>query len=204
MRSSSVPDAPWQRVLLYVIRTLGPLQAAVPVGGSCGLLLQGVELAKQPNDIDMYYDLADGASLHRLLAPWRLEAPHTSVTERYRSVLSHYRIEKITIETVGGFTVFAGGSTYRVEIRDWALKYGPAAELDGMPVRLMPLAHELVFNLLRERNDRLEAISRAMRADLTVHLPALRELMRRNSLSAGHIRTLEHWLDTGLSSDEEG
>jgi hypothetical protein len=157
-------------------------------------MLQGVKLAKQPRDLDMYYDLPDGAHLHRLLAPWRLEAPHTSVTERYRSVLSRYRLEEIIVETVGGFTVHAGGSTYRVDIRDWAQEHGPVAVLDGIPVRLMPLAHELVFNLLRERTDRLEAISGAMRADLSRHLPALQALLRRNPLSAAHIRALEQWL----------
>jgi hypothetical protein len=47
----------------------------------------------------------------------------------------------------------------------------------------MPLAHELVFNVLRNRADRYEAIAQAMRYDPASHLPALEGILSCNRFS---------------------
>lgn len=173
----------WKAAIASVCRLLGPLQLEVPVGGSCGLALQGVDIGKIPRDIDMYYDRQLKETLHSLLLPYQKRAPHESETERYRSILSHYELEGCVVECVGAFEVRAYDCIYCVEIGGWISGHRPRVTVEGMNVALMPLAHELVFNFLRDRMDRVESIASVMRRDMDQHEAGLRDLMQSQSLS---------------------
>jgi hypothetical protein len=194
----SMTAASWTSVLLKACRILGPLQALAPVGGSCGLALQGVEIDKIPRDIDMYYDRPAGYQLHTLLSPYVKTAPHESETDRYRSILSHYDMDGLTIELVGAFRVREQGSEYNVEIKSWISRYCPIVKIEGVGIYVMPLVHEFVFNLLRDRSDRLEAIVRVMRHELPVHLPILQDFLTTHKFSENHVQSMEEWLDIKL------
>ncbi|OXL84670.1 hypothetical protein BCV73_17305 [Paenibacillus sp. SSG-1] len=166
------------------------------IGGSCGLLLQDVHLDKPPRDIDIYADSASVSELHHALAGWEVDQPVLSVTDQYRSVLSHYKLSRYTLELVGGFEVQAEGSHYKVEINRRLASAGVHAKLNSIRIPLMPLSHELLFNVLRNREDRYTAIAAAMRADLQAHLPLLEDLLSDNAFQSEHIQIISQLLHT--------
>lgn len=149
------------------------------LGGSCGLVLQGVDIEREPRDIDLYADEAEAGSLHRAWGAWSMDEPEWSVTDRYRSLLSHYRHDRVTAELVGSFTVTTPECRYETVIVEGLWPVGPEHALGRHTIRLMPLAHELVFNLLREREDRTEAIMRVMNREPDKHVEAMRAVWNR-------------------------
>jgi hypothetical protein len=154
------------------------------IGGSCGLLLQNVSLPANPRDIDLYADAPAIENIHKRLEPWCVHPPALSTTEMYRSTLGRYRIEKQNVELVGGFQVETANSTYAVEIDKLLSRHAVTAELNHHPVRIMPLAHELVFNVLRNRPDRYLPIAAAIADAREEHQAALlSEICRRNRLA---------------------
>ncbi|WP_206107071.1 hypothetical protein [Paenibacillus favisporus] len=166
------------------------------IGGSCGLLLQDVHLDKPPRDIDIYADSASVSELHYALSGRAVDQPVLSVTDQYRSVLSHYKWSRYTLELVGGFEVQAEGSHYKVEINRRLAPAGVHAKLHSIRIPLMPLSHELLFNVLRNREDRYTAIAAAMRADLQAHLPLLEDLLTDNAFQSEHIQIISQLLHT--------
>ncbi|WP_246079034.1 nucleotidyltransferase domain-containing protein [Paenibacillus piri] len=164
------------------------------VGGSCGLLLHGVPLQAPPRDLDLYADDESASELHRALSGYAVDEQTEDRSGMYRSILSHYSIEDIKVELVCGFEVTAHESVYRVEAgylvqsQPIAIRTGgvmePETESDVSlpPLKLMPLEHELLFNVLRDRPDRYEAIAGVMRSRSKGMTPFMRELMRRNRL----------------------
>ncbi|WGU95464.1 hypothetical protein QJQ58_04125 [Paenibacillus dendritiformis] len=154
------------------------------LGGSCGLVLQGVDIDREPRDIDVYADEAEAGSLHRAWAAWSADEPEWSVTDRYRSLLSHYRHERVTAELVGSFTVTTPECRYETVIIEGLWPVGPEHALGRHIIRLMPLTHELVFNLLREREDRTEAIVRVINRDPDKHIEAMRAVWNRCQASS--------------------
>lgn len=176
------------------VRLQTPFNARILLlGGSCGLLLQGVRLAETPNDIDLYAEASDVTELFDQLRPFATKQPVLSETERYRSVLSRFNILGMKVELVGGFEVATTEGQYTVNIS--RLKDNcSTVPIGGTRVGLMPLAHELVFNLLRERSDRYEAIAEKMREEPLLHRPALSTIIKNNSLSEGLIRQVNELL----------
>ncbi|GMX65222.1 hypothetical protein Elgi_44920 [Paenibacillus elgii] len=165
------------------------------VGGSTGLLLQGVQLAAQPRDLDLYADQRAAEDLHMALRRYATDEQTESETPIYRSMLSHYEMNGVKVELVGAFEVRAMDSEYRVEAEYLARTHALAVPYsEGKTVRLMPLAHELVFNVLRDRPDRYEAIARVCQArEPERHRLALDDLMARNRFSgelSDRLRTL--------------
>jgi hypothetical protein len=63
-------------------------------------------------------------------------------------------------------------------------------------IKLMPLEHELLFNLLRSRPDRYEAIAAVMRSRMTEMSETMCELIRRNTWSDRVIEQLMQLLQT--------
>lgn len=160
------------------------------VGGSCGLALQGVSIAADPRDLDVYVDAPDAVFFHREMSSYAIDEQLPSETGRYRSILSHYQVAGVTLELVAGFEVRAEGALYRVDIAGLLAPCAMRTEAGGAPVGVMPLAHELVFNLLREREDRYAAIAETMRCDLPRHLAALRRIIDRNAFDTHWIRKM--------------
>lgn len=150
------------------------------LGGSCGLLLQGVELGQAPRDIDVYADIVAAKALHHDAPGRRLDKPVVDTTGPYASLLSHYQVGACSLELVGGFEVWARESWYRTQVEHVLALYAPETRVYDYRLRLMPLAHELLFNLLRGREDRYVPISIRMRQEPEVHQPVMNVLSRHN------------------------
>lgn len=152
------------------------------IGGSCGLLLQGVHLEQAPRDLDLYIDEEAVGDFHRALSDFAVDEPAFSVTDKYSSTLSHYNMGGIPVELVAGFEVKVTQAAYRVDVAGCLSRFSSVHVVGEAIVRCMPLSHELLFNLLRERPDRYESIASSMRRDKDAHLPALRALAAANHI----------------------
>lgn len=155
------------------------------------MLLQGVKLDKAPQDIDIYADGSGISKLHKELDLWATDQPHLDEEGMYKSVLSHYEIEANAVELVGDFAVNSHDSIYHVEVEhllyDHASRYELYYELQHASLRLMPLSHELVFNVLRGRKDRYEAIAEVIKHELEHHAELLKLILSRNVWSQDHL-----------------
>lgn len=179
------------------------------LGGSAGLLLRGLDLASPPGDIDLYCDEEDQPAIHRALIGYATDEPVFSETSIYRSTLSHYHIGDYRIELVGGFQVRAFGSCYSVDVKGVLVPYGESVKLGGSGapderVRIAPLAHELVFNALRDREDRVALIADAMASNMAAHSGALAVIAEKNDLSPLVMDTLHRWLKGHKEGDRDG
>lgn len=177
--------------LLVTAESLNKAQSVWLLGGSCGLLFQDVELDKEPRDIDIYADTETIPALHQELKSWTKDAPHLDKEGMYESVLSHYDIEHYAVELVGGFRISSQESIYQVQIKDLLYDYAPQKTIHQVPIRLMPLCHELVFNILRDRKDRYEAIAEAIRAQPEDHEELLKIIISQNVWRQSHLSLIQ-------------
>jgi hypothetical protein len=164
------------------------------VGGSCGLLLQEVAIEKLPRDLDIYVDAKDAAVVYKALESYSTDQLVQSQTDIYTSFLSHFRILNVPVEVVGGFEVQDDQSHYQVEVNDFLDSFGATYDTGNCRFGLMPLAHELVFNMLRQRPDRYQEIAKIMRTNPDQYLTPLNKILERNSFSAGFIKKLNELL----------
>ncbi|MFC5403827.1 nucleotidyltransferase domain-containing protein [Cohnella soli] len=153
------------------------------VGGSTGLALRGAKLGRAPRDVDLYADANDVRAIHERLSEFALDAPAEDETDKYRSILSHYHIGGTVVELVGQFRVAARNSVYKTEVSEFLYPMGHEVRIAGKNVVLVPLAHELVFNLLRDRVDRVEMVGALITADSRLHVTQLEKLLARNHIS---------------------
>ncbi|WP_425262355.1 nucleotidyltransferase domain-containing protein [Paenibacillus pectinilyticus] len=165
------------------------------IGGSCGLLLHNVDIGRNPRDLDIYIDQKDVHAVHALLQPYAIDSPTYSETPIYASILSHYHIDGHTVEIVGDFKVSAHASLYQIEIEYLWDHHPNTAIVEDRMVHLMPLAHEFLFNVLRNRPDRYEPILRTMQGQPDVHMPALEDLLIRNQWGLDFQEKLKELLD---------
>jgi hypothetical protein len=186
-----------------VLQALEMLQKALQdsgvkwlVGGSCGLLLHGIELAQRPRDLDIYLDEHEVETLFHDLQNWALDLPQISSTEIYTSSLSHYLVADMQVEAVGGFSVHKNGSLYHAEAAYFLQHYALKVEVQGIVLAVMPLAHELLFNMLRDRPDRYEVIAAAMLLKPELHIPILQDLIERNQWEPEFMLRLDKLLGT--------
>lgn len=187
--------------LLPTITTIHTHLLKVPdvrwlIGGSCGLLFQNVDIGRSPRDLDIYVDDSDVIAVHTSLLEYSVDAPIYSETPIYASILSHYYIGGNAVEVVGDFRVNALHSSYQVEASYLWENHSHSVMIDEQEVKMMPLAHELLFNLLRNRPDRYEAIARTMKAFPEMHMQALSDLMQRNRWGSELERKLEQLIDS--------
>lgn len=183
-----------QTALQMAARCLNSTHRHLLVGGSCSLLLQGVEVLS-PRDIDLYADMNSVMTLHTAIEQWSTDKQELNKSGLYSSVLSHYELNGAQIELVGDFRISAKGSQYRVEVDERLRLVAPEIELKGIPMFLTPLSHEFIFNLLRERVDRYEAIALVIRQKPEDHLPLLKQLLKNNRLEDNHIKQISELLD---------
>ncbi|QCT02551.1 hypothetical protein E6C60_1836 [Paenibacillus algicola] len=182
----NVEDMPGlSRALQQLSVLLQDLSTPWLLGGSCSLLLQGVQLDKPPRDLDVYSDLEGIQALHEQLAAYALSQPRLDQEGMYKSVLSRYELDSIEAELVGGFEVCSGGSLYTVEM-ELLYPAAPDVLLHGTSVRLTPLSHELLFNVLRDREDRYQAIGQAIRYRPDQHHALLQDMLSRYTLNSEH------------------
>ncbi|TVY11602.1 nucleotidyltransferase domain-containing protein [Paenibacillus cremeus] len=182
--NSKLTDPLQAAMMELSLRTQG-LNLSWLVGGSTGLLIQGVPLAAEPRDLDIYIDRGQAHAMHQALQAYSVDPQAESETNIYRSILSHYDIGGVRVELVGAFEVRALESEYRVEADFLHTESEVHIELaTNERITLMPLVHELIFNVLRARPDRYEAIAEACRAnDLPQHRALFERLAERNTFS---------------------
>lgn len=173
------------------------------VGGSTGLALRGAKLDREPRDLDIYADRDAVYAIHERLAAYALDGPADNETDRYRSVLSHYKLEDTIVELVGDFRVAARNSEYRTEVERSLHPHGDEVSADGKTAIIVPLGHELIFNLLRERMDRALVAGRLIAADAEHQLPLLRALIERNRLADDVAREAMRLATGGSLAEEE-
>ncbi|WP_175532287.1 hypothetical protein [Paenibacillus sp. yr247] len=166
------------------------------IGGSCGLLLQDVDIGRSPRDLDIYVDDNDVTAVHASLRDYSVDMPNYSETPIYASILSHYHIDGNAVEVVGDFRVKALHSSYQVEAAYLWENHSHSFRISEQEVKVMPLAHELLFNLLRNRPDRYMAIMKTMQAYPELHMQALNDLVVRNSWGTEFQRKLEQLIDS--------
>lgn len=182
-----------QEAAVRLAKRLQSCKAQWVLGGSTGLAMRGAQLIRAPRDIDLYADEADARLIHEHLREWATDTPQLSVTERYRSVLSHYALGGSTVELVGDFRIETEGSRYRTEVAKMLHPTGDSLAVQGAEIRLVPLGHELIFNVLRNRPDRCALIADMIRQQPAQHLPPLHALLQRNELSAEVLRQIEQY-----------
>ncbi len=178
------------KVLIEINKKIYMAGADCLIGGSCGLLLQKVPLANQPRDLDIYVDQQQVQHISGLLQQYAIDQLQYSETGIYRSYLSHYDMDGVQVELVGGFQVEVEGAYYRVEVSDLMMKYSFPVFPGNNCIRVMPLAHELVFNVLRNRPDRYHRIAEVMKSNKDLYLPPLRDIIERNRFNQGYLDKL--------------
>lgn len=186
-RVSKMESALLYDAIAILIHQLDGDQRAHPwvVGGSTGLMMRG--LALEPRDIDIYCDLSSMNYLCDRLKAYMVEAPHYSETNMYTSTIARFDIAGVPIELVANFTVRSASSSYHIEVQQLLSPYKDVMtapwmqNVEGLP--LVPLAHELLFNFLRKREDRLEQIVTIFKRQYSIHLPAFSALIGANILS---------------------
>lgn len=148
--------------LACLCERLADVDAPWLVGGSTGCLLQDVDLDCKPKDLDLYADHFYVDQLENSLRSWKTDAAHYSETARYRSYLSRFRIGSFEMELVANLSVNTTGGQYLVEVTDVLYPFAKTVTVQNNKVAVMPLEHEFVFNLLRDRQDRFEPIASAI------------------------------------------
>jgi hypothetical protein len=186
------------QVVTQLQRELLDSGARCLIGGSCGLQLHGIELAQHPRDLDIYLDENEVQVLFRALQQYAIDLPQASTTDIYTSTLSHYFIAGMQVEAVGGFRVHKKGSLYTVEASYFLKHHALQLQVNGAVLSVMPLAHELLFNMLRDRPDRYEAIASAMLREPELHMPVLQDLLARNQWEPEFLFQLEQLLKSAL------
>jgi exo-beta-1,3-glucanase (GH17 family) len=149
----------------------------------------------------LYADEPDAALLHAALGAYAVDEPHESINEIYRSVLSHYRIENVNVELVGGFVVNSGRDRYVVEVANVLEPCKSVISAGGTAVGVVPLAHELWFNRLRGRNDRVDLIAKAVRCEPERHWEAFRLIEKRNALSDVSVKAVHELITITEAGD---
>ena len=175
---------PLAQALEVIAGAVSRLEAKWLIGGSTGLLLRGLELPSPPRDLDLYADDEAARTLHAALRPYAVDEQQLSVSPIYRSILSHYEIHGVQVELVGGFVVAAGQDRYTVEVEDVLEPLRLPVSIGAFEAGIVPLAHELWFNMLRAREDRVSLITTHMRKEPGLHQEALWLIAARNELSA--------------------
>lgn len=190
------------RALAVMAERLEASGAIWLVGGSCGALLQGVPLQAAPRDLDVYADTDEALAIHAALADFSIDEQSYSETGMYGSLLSHYAIEGVAVELVGSLTVKMTDADYEVRIRSLLAAHGDSGLVGDACIRFMPLVHELLFNVLRNRRDRYEPIARTIMESKERHLPLLRDMMRDNRIGPLYAKRIKELL--ALPDDWEG
>jgi len=184
------------KALAAVKKATESCQAQWIIGGSASLMLRGLQLSKAPRDLDIYCDEEDVHALYKALEPFAQDQPTLSVNHMYRSTLCHFLIHDIQVELVGGFEVSARGNRYETMVNEILMPYSEQVFLndDDSCAAIVPLAHELWFNFLRERMDRVELIVDAFATNPLLHKEALLVIEANNTFTDEARSSLHHLL----------
>ncbi|MFS1512334.1 nucleotidyltransferase domain-containing protein [Chengkuizengella sp. SCS-71B] len=187
--------------ITYIYNKLESSEVDWYVGGSCGLLLQEISLEADPRDLDIQIETKFSPIIHSILQPYALDKPHFSETEIFKSLLSHYEIGGIEVELVAEFSVHSLTSDYKVDM-SFLKKYSTVVNLNGFQIKVMPLAHEFIFNVLRNRPDRYLVAAEKMVSNKMRYFPALYEILKRNQFDELHMQKMSDLLSESLCERE--
>jgi hypothetical protein len=154
------------------------------------LQISQIEINRSPRDLDIYVDRNDMDDVFNALREFATDEPELNHTAIYASVLSHFLMAGIPVELVGGFKVTTMDSKYEVEAAYLHEAHAIHAHIGNNELFLMPLAHELLFNILRDRPDRYEPIALSMLQMPELHMPALQALLARHHWGEGLLNKL--------------
>lgn len=168
--------------LKHVSERLGDHHFPWLVGGSTGCLLQGVHLRQMPRDLDIYTDRSYLAHLCERFNEREVQPARYSESERYASYMFNVSIFSVQVEFVANLSVRTAYGQYDVDVGGLLYDYAQRVDFGGKAVFLMPLEHEFVFNLLRERPDRYLPIRDKLRKD-GIRKQLWLELCNRSTLS---------------------
>jgi hypothetical protein len=147
------------------------------IGGSGGLLLRDMPLTALPSDLDVFCDEPYMLAIHEALQAYASNAPYVLQDLFAISTLSSYRVQDQDVELIAGFEIqTAEGNHYVTQVERLLRPYAKYVQHNGQTIGIVPLAHEWIFNVLRERPDRVRLIEAAMLAAPEEHLPALAKL----------------------------
>lgn len=149
--------------LLYAAERLNRTGIPWLVGGSTACVLQGVPYLHKPNDLDIYIDRHSIEDVKRMLDDWEIVPVQTAKTEVYSSYLSRCCVNATEVEFIANMTVRTATGHYKVEVDNLLMIYATEVIVKDMPAPVIPLEHEMVFNLLREREDRFGPIGETLR-----------------------------------------
>lgn len=183
----------FRKVMSIVAEAARAADATWLVGGSTGLMMRGMKLDRPPRDLDLYADEGDAKRLHERLQGYAIDQQELNISGIYRSLLSHYVIEGVPVELVGGFVVQSGDDQYAVQVSGVLAARRHVVQVDGEEIGIVPLAHEMWFNLLRKRPDRVQLIAEAVKAERDLHMEAFEAIEAANRLSSSS-RTHMHSL----------
>lgn len=199
MKNQNIMSAPepLHSALKELVGSTGHMNVTWLVGGSTGLMLQGAALSAAPRDLDLYIDREQAPMMHKTLARFSTDEQIESNTAIYSSILSHYEVAGVKVELVGAFEVRAMDSVYRVEAGYLAKEHAVRGSLkDGTIIHFMPLMHEMVFNVLRNRPDRYLAIADICRkSGIEIHRTVLEKFTERNQFSPALVTRLTQLLE---------
>ncbi|MNR07383.1 hypothetical protein D3C85_1234990 [compost metagenome] len=117
-----------------------------------------------------------------MLSGYTVSGPEEDYSGGCFSLRSCYSLGNTSIELIGVFEIGHGSWQYSVNIQR-LLAYAPVQDFTGIGLlRLMPAAHELIFNMLRGKSERCECIAAYLRHSLSDHLPLLQSLILDNGL----------------------
>ncbi|GGD69290.1 nucleotidyltransferase domain-containing protein [Paenibacillus nasutitermitis] len=173
----------FHNVLSRIAEAARSAEAIWLVGGSTGLMMRGMELERPPRDLDLYADEQDARRLHERLREYAIDQQELNISGIYRSLLSHYVIEGVPVELVGGFVIQSGEDRYAVQVSEVLAPLRYVVRVDGSEIGVVPLAHEMWFNQLRKRQDRIQMIAETVKAEQDLHKEAFAAIEKANRLS---------------------
>ncbi len=133
------------------------------VGGSVGSVLHGVEIGTKPNDLDIDTTGEGSLSLEALLSRYVQEPLAFSETSLYRNHFGRLNICGVKVDLIGDLDVKHPAFVHRFRITPDVWCKRAIILIDGFQVGLTPLEHQLILNLIRGREDRIQPIASYLR-----------------------------------------
>jgi hypothetical protein len=174
---------PVREALSLITRLSRPEGLKWLVGGSTATILHGVSLAAPPHDLDIDAP-GDGAlKLGELLSSFVVSPVQRSDTDLYNNLFGRFDVNGTKVEILGDFEIKARSWSHRLVITEDLYNRCTEVTLQpGLTVRLVPLEHQLIVNLIRGRVDRVASISATLRGQGGPDQKYLQEIFERDRI----------------------
>lgn len=137
-----------------------PLGLKWLVGGSAATILHGVRLADPPHDLDIDAPADVALRLGEMLSQFVVSPVERGDTDLYSNLFGRFDVAGTKVEILGDFEIKTPSWSHRLVITEELFERCARVEVaPDLPVRLVPLEHQLIVNLIRGRVDRVATIS---------------------------------------------